>query len=73
MLINLDNIANLVKANSPEVDVKGVVDAGWFMDNYPYGQQQCGHPYRCPPIIGVQLGSELVNLINSILLFDLFI
>ena len=36
VLVNLDNIADLVRSLGSHMRVRGVVDSGWFLDNDPF-------------------------------------
>ena len=58
VLVNLDRIADLVKSRAPQVEVRGLVDAGWFLDNEPYRGRPCHNAYSCPPIVSIQRGLQ---------------
>ncbi|XP_067674518.1 palmitoleoyl-protein carboxylesterase notum1-like [Haliotis asinina] len=58
VLINLDRMAKVVKDRAPGVEVRGVVDAGWFLDNEPYKERHCRDAYTCSPTDGIKKGIE---------------
>ncbi|KAL8621896.1 hypothetical protein ACOMHN_046100 [Nucella lapillus] len=59
VLVNIDRISELVKSRAPQVEVRGLVDAGWFLDNEPYRGSACHNAYSCSPIASIQRGIKL--------------
>ncbi|XP_050393204.1 palmitoleoyl-protein carboxylesterase NOTUM [Patella vulgata] len=59
VLINLDRVAEQVKQSASRVEVRGVVDAGWFMDNEPFKPRHCRDAYTCPPTVGISKGVDV--------------
>ncbi|XP_076466178.1 palmitoleoyl-protein carboxylesterase NOTUM-like [Babylonia areolata] len=59
VLVNIDRVSELVKARAPQVEVRGLVDAGWFLDNEPYRGRACHNAYSCSPIASIQRGIKL--------------
>ncbi|CAL1546975.1 unnamed protein product, partial [Lymnaea stagnalis] len=59
VLINIDRIADLVHAKDPTIDVRGLVDAGWFLDNEPFKIKHCRDAYTCSPMAGIQRGAQV--------------
>ncbi|XP_041350935.1 palmitoleoyl-protein carboxylesterase NOTUM-like [Gigantopelta aegis] len=58
VLINLDRVAEVVHMRAPGVEVRGVVDAGWFLDNEPYKPQTCTNAFSCSPTLGINKGID---------------
>ncbi|KAK7471568.1 hypothetical protein BaRGS_00035796, partial [Batillaria attramentaria] len=59
VLVNIDRVAELVRTRAPQVEVRGLVDAGWFLDNEPYRGRPCHNAYSCSPIVSVQRGIQM--------------
>ncbi|ESO88928.1 hypothetical protein LOTGIDRAFT_106761 [Lottia gigantea] len=59
VLINLDRVADQVRKRAPKVEVRGVVDAGWFLDNEPFKPSPCRDAYTCSPTVGISKGVEV--------------
>ena len=56
VLINLDNIADLVRSLGSNMRVRGVVDSGWFLDNDPFSESGETRP---SPAHTVSIGARL--------------
>ena len=58
VLVNLDRVAAQMAQLAPAVDVRGIADSGWFLDNEQYKPVPCGEPHSCAPIDGVKRGIQ---------------
>ena len=56
VLVNLDNIADLVRSLGSHMRVRGVVDSGWFLDNDPFSESGEARP---GPAATVSTGASL--------------
>ncbi|KAH9492313.1 Palmitoleoyl-protein carboxylesterase notum1 [Bulinus truncatus] len=59
VLINIDRIADIIHASDPSIDVRGLVDAGWFLDNEPFRVKHCRDAFTCSPMAGIQRGAQV--------------
>ncbi|KAI8735438.1 carboxylesterase notum2, partial [Biomphalaria glabrata] len=59
VLINIDRIADIIHASDPSIDVRGLVDAGWFLDNEPFRAKHCRDAFTCSPMAGIQKGAQV--------------
>ncbi|BFZ09989.1 hypothetical protein BsWGS_13028 [Bradybaena similaris] len=59
VLINLDRIADLIRARDPKIEVKGLVDSGWFLDNESFKSKPCRDAFTCSPMAGIQKGAQV--------------
>ncbi|XP_059157437.1 palmitoleoyl-protein carboxylesterase notum1-like [Physella acuta] len=59
VLINIDRIADLIHSKEPSIEVKGLVDAGWFLDNEPFKVKTCRDAFTCSPVAGIQRGYQV--------------
>ncbi|CAH1799058.1 unnamed protein product [Owenia fusiformis] len=56
VLVNLDKIADMLKKVAPQVDVRGVSDSGWFLDNEPFRTVPCTDAHLCTPAETIKRG-----------------
>ncbi|GFN77869.1 notum pectinacetylesterase 1a [Plakobranchus ocellatus] len=61
VLINIDRIAALIHARKPAVDVRALVDSGWFLDMEPFKEKPCRDAFTCSPMAGIQRGVKVWN------------
>ncbi|KAK0064501.1 palmitoleoyl-protein carboxylesterase notum1a [Biomphalaria pfeifferi] len=59
VLINIDRIADIIHASDASIDVRGLVDAGWFLDNEPFRAKHCRDAFTCSPMAGIQKGAQV--------------
>ncbi|KAB7500336.1 Palmitoleoyl-protein carboxylesterase NOTUM, partial [Armadillidium nasatum] len=59
VLLNLDHIRRQVTKMNLEVDVKGVADSAWFLDNKPFAPLECQDAHSCSPNQAMKLGHNL--------------
>ena len=60
VLLNVDHVASLLAELAPTLDVRGIADSGWFLDNKQYSPIACSNAQTCAPIEAVQKGLEWV-------------
>lgn len=72
VLINLDRVSDLMHRLGTRVQVRGLADSGWFLDNEPYSEPSNSNnqiqaemtaselcetsPHSCPPVESIKLG-----------------
>ena len=56
VLINLDRVASLLGRLAPRIEVRGIADSGWFLDNKQYQPIRCTAPHTCAPTDGIPRG-----------------
>ncbi|XP_022247058.1 palmitoleoyl-protein carboxylesterase NOTUM-like [Limulus polyphemus] len=61
VLVNLDRVADTLKSLNAGVEVRGLVDSGWFLDNEPYKPMECFDPHTCAPVEAIKQGIRLWN------------
>ncbi|KAK3712393.1 hypothetical protein RRG08_002723 [Elysia crispata] len=61
VLVNIDRISALIHAKKSSVDVRGLVDSGWFLDMEPFKEKLCRDAFTCSPIAGMQRGVQVWN------------
>ncbi len=61
VMLNLDRVTDFLQSQGSAVEVRGVTDSGWFLDNTPYAPADCSDPQRCAPTTAVQMGHTLWN------------
>lgn len=50
VMLNIDRVAENLRAKGADIHVKGIVDSGWFLDNESIKSRNCGLPHgRCTP------------------------
>ena len=60
MLLNVDRVAHqLQQKHGLRVDVRGVSDSGWFLDNEPFAHMECRDAKSCPPVEAIRRGLAL--------------
>ncbi|XP_074662376.1 palmitoleoyl-protein carboxylesterase notum1-like [Tubulanus polymorphus] len=59
VLVNLDSVTDLMAELAPEVEVRGISDSGWFLDNDPFKPTTCSDAHICSPIEAIKRGMEL--------------
>lgn len=59
VLMNLDRVAYNMAQWAPNVEVRGVSDSGWFLDNKQYKPVPCLNAHSCAPVDGIKRGVEL--------------
>ena len=58
VLLNLDHIAGLLNQRVPSLDVRGIADSGWFLDNEQYRPVGCNDAHSCAPTIVTRRGIQ---------------
>ncbi|KAK3089800.1 hypothetical protein FSP39_006629 [Pinctada imbricata] len=62
VLMNLDRVADQMAILAPRVEVRGIADSGWFIDDIPqFRTSKCSEPLSCSPVDGIKLGYRLWN------------
>lgn len=61
VLVNIDHIAEIVRSRAPQVEVRGLVDAGWFLDKDPAQGHVCLSAHSCPALVSIQRGIKWVK------------
>ncbi|XP_036355509.1 palmitoleoyl-protein carboxylesterase notum1-like, partial [Octopus sinensis] len=61
VLLNLDRVADNLADWVPGIEVRGVSDSGWFLDNKQYKPAPCMNAHSCAPIDGIKRGVDLWN------------
>lgn len=68
VLVNLDRVADLMTAQGSSVQVRGLADSGWFLDNKPFDghrntlKNSCQtSPHSCPPVESMKLAVKYWN------------
>ena len=56
VLVNLDRVSAQMSLLAPRVEVRGISDSGWFLDNKQYRSVECVDAHSCAPTDGVQKG-----------------
>lgn len=57
MLLNVDRVAEqLQELGHPAIQVRGLVDSGWFLDNKQYHRTDCVDTATCAPTDAIRLG-----------------
>lgn len=57
VLINLDRVADFLRGFRSRIQVRGLADSGWFLDNEPYRPQECTtDPQTCAPVEAIKRG-----------------
>ncbi|PVD28602.1 hypothetical protein C0Q70_11195 [Pomacea canaliculata] len=59
VLVNIDHIAEIVRSRAPQVEVRGLVDAGWFLDKDPAQGHVCLSAHSCPALVSIQRGIKM--------------
>lgn len=76
VLINLDRVADILHDKGSKIEVRGIVDSGWFLDNEPFRPLKsffddnqsintCSSPFNCSPLESVKKGMRLVSKLLS--------
>ncbi|XP_072915979.1 carboxylesterase notum2-like [Hemitrygon akajei] len=61
VLLNIERIANLLAQLGADVQVRGLVDSGWFLDNKQPQQNECTDVTSCSPNYVIKKGLRLWN------------
>lgn len=57
VLLNVDRVAEqLQELGHPAIQVRGLVDSGWFLDNKQYHRTDCVDTATCAPTDAIRLG-----------------
>ena len=56
VLVNLDRIAGILAQLAAQVEVRGIVDSGWFLDNQQYKASNCRDVLSCSPTDSITKG-----------------
>ncbi|XP_013422007.1 palmitoleoyl-protein carboxylesterase notum1 isoform X2 [Lingula anatina] len=57
VLLNLDSVADLVHQKAPNIEVRGIADSGWFLDNEPFKVAACTeYSHICSPTEAIKRG-----------------
>lgn len=60
VMLNVDRVSSLLHTlGVTSVDVRGVVDSGWFLDNTPFSPRPCRDAQSCPPLEAARRGLRL--------------
>lgn len=66
VLLSLDRVAAQISRLARQVEVRGITDSGWFLDNAQYKPAICMDAHTCAPVDGIRKGTQWV-LRNSVL------
>ena len=70
VIVNLDRVADLMASKGSSVQVRGLADSGWFLDNKPFEghvsrnlvKSNCAtSPHTCPPLESIKLAMKHWN------------
>ncbi|GAB1609026.1 palmitoleoylnotum1-like,protein carboxylesterase NOTUM [Argonauta hians] len=61
VLLNVDRVADNMAEWVPGIEVRGVSDSGWFLDNKQYKPAPCMNAHSCGPVDGIKRGVNLWN------------
>lgn len=62
MLLNVDRVADqLAQLGYPGIQVRGLADSGWFLDNQQYRRTDCVDTITCAPTEAIRLGIRYWN------------
>ncbi|KAK2141445.1 hypothetical protein LSH36_1096g00010 [Paralvinella palmiformis] len=56
VLVNLDRVSAQMSLLAPRVELRGISDSGWFLDNKQYNSIECVDAHSCAPTDGVEKG-----------------
>nr|ANS60427.1 notum [Platynereis dumerilii] len=56
VLVNLDHTAGVMAKLAPLVEVRGIADSGWFLDNEQYKKALCSDAHSCSPTESIRRG-----------------
>ena len=57
MLLNVDRVAELLEElGYPSIQVRGLADSGWFLDNKQYRRSDCIDTINCAPTEAIRRG-----------------
>lgn len=57
VLLNVDRVADqLAQLGYPGIQVRGLADSGWFLDNQQYRRTDCVDTITCAPTEAIRLG-----------------
>lgn len=63
VMLNIERIANLLTQLGADVQVRGLVDSGWFLDNKQPRQNECTDVISCSPNYVIKKGLRLWNAV----------
>ncbi|KAF6095857.1 notum, palmitoleoyl-protein carboxylesterase [Phyllostomus discolor] len=62
VLMNVDRVAELLQElGYPAIQVRGLADSGWFLDNQQYRRTECEDTMTCAPTEGIRRGVRYWN------------
>ncbi|GFS74372.1 palmitoleoyl-protein carboxylesterase NOTUM [Nephila pilipes] len=61
VLLNLDRVSDFLHGLKSKIEVRGLADSGWFLDNEPYQPLDCMDPQTCAPVEAIKRGAKLWN------------
>ncbi|XP_055944933.1 palmitoleoyl-protein carboxylesterase notum1-like isoform X1 [Argiope bruennichi] len=61
VLLNLDRVSDFLHGLKSKIEVRGLADSGWFLDNEPYQPLDCLDPQTCAPVEAIKRGVKLWN------------
>ncbi|XP_060696916.1 carboxylesterase notum2 [Hemiscyllium ocellatum] len=61
VLLNIERVANLLAQLGADVQVRGLVDSGWFLDNKQPRQTECSGETTCSPNHVIKKGLRMWN------------
>lgn len=57
VLLNVDRVAELLEESGyPSIQVRGLADSGWFLDNKQYRRSDCIDTTNCAPTEAIRRG-----------------
>ncbi|GFX63498.1 palmitoleoyl-protein carboxylesterase notum1a [Trichonephila clavipes] len=56
VLLNLDRVSDFLHDLKSKIEVRGLADSGWFLDNEPYQPLDCLDPQTCAPVEAIKRG-----------------
>ncbi|GIY37896.1 palmitoleoyl-protein carboxylesterase NOTUM [Caerostris extrusa] len=74
VLLNLDRVSDFLQGLKSKIEVRGLADSGWFLDNEPYQPLECLDPQTCAPVEAIKrvsscfkMGIKKLGRANSLL------
>ncbi|KAI8492600.1 hypothetical protein Bbelb_296410, partial [Branchiostoma belcheri] len=61
VILNVDRAAELLRREGSTVQVQGVADSGWFLDNKQYMPTECTETLSCAPTEAIRRGIQWWN------------
>lgn len=56
MLLNIEKVASQLEQLGADVQVRGLVDSGWFLESKQQKAQECPDSLSCTPVDAIKKG-----------------